>query len=113
MLWLIVRTVIAAVTIVAVSELASRLPRIGALILSLPIVSLLAFIMTWFKTKDVFVISQLARETLILVPLGLIFFVPFAFCERFQLGFWSAMLVGIFSTSFVMGFWLWLGSNRI
>ena len=43
--WNIVRVGIAAVTIVAVAELSKRFPRYGALLLSLPIVSILAFIL--------------------------------------------------------------------
>lgn len=109
MLWLIVRTLIAAGIIVAVSELASRLPRIGALILSLPIISILAFIMTWFQTNEINTISRLAKETLVVVPFGMTFFVPLAFCEKLHLDFWPAMLLGILSTSLMMGGWVWLG----
>ncbi len=42
-LWNILRVVIAAVTIVAAAELSKRYPRYGALLLSLPLISMLAF----------------------------------------------------------------------
>ena len=38
---------------------------------------------------------RLARETLVLVPLGLPFFIPLAFASRLGLGFWPALGAGI------------------
>jgi hypothetical protein len=40
--WNIVRVTVVALTVVAVAELSKRYPRWGALLLSLPIVSILA-----------------------------------------------------------------------
>lgn len=53
--------------------------------------------------------SVLARETLILVPLGLPFFVPLAFAERLGLGFWGAMTAGLIAASLTIGLWLAIG----
>ena len=41
--------------------------------LTLPLISMLAFIMTWNKEQEMGTITALARETMILVPLGLPF----------------------------------------
>ncbi|HCS50001.1 MAG TPA: hypothetical protein DIW81_00160, partial [Planctomycetaceae bacterium] len=73
------RAIIAGLVVAGVSELADRFPRLGALLLTLPVISIVAFIATWNKNQDLNTISQLARETLILVPLGLPFFIPLAF----------------------------------
>src|SRR3990172_7493716 len=105
MLWSIVRAIIAAGIIVAVAEISGRFPRLGALLLTLPIVSILAFVMTWTNARDVQVISRLARETLVLVPLGLPFFVPLAFAERLGLGFWAAFVAGIALAAATIGAW--------
>ena len=64
--WNIVRVLIAATTIVIVAELSKRFPRYGALLLSLPIVSILAFMLSWFQHHDLSAISKLARETLLI-----------------------------------------------
>ena len=90
-----VKIFISAAVIVLVSEIAGRSPRLGGLVLSLPIVSILAFVMTWYAQKDMAVITGLARETLILVPLGLPFFVPFAFANRTGLTFWPSCFLGV------------------
>jgi len=103
------RAAIAALVVVGVSEMADRFPRLGALLLTLPIVSIVAFIAVWQKEHDAGTISRLARETLILVPLGLPFFVPLAFSQRLGLSFWPAFGVGLVLASATIGCWFWLG----
>src|SRR5688572_17433141 len=92
--WNIARVAITAIIVVAVAELSKRSPRLGALLLSLPVVSILAFTFGWIQYRDMASVSRLARETLILVPLGLFFFVPFALAERLGLSFWFCLVAG-------------------
>lgn len=103
------RAVIAGLVVAGVSELADRFPRLGALLLTLPIVSIVAFIAVWQKEQELSTISRLARETLVLVPLGLPFFVPLAFAERLGVDFWTAFLAGVALASMTIGLWFWLG----
>lgn len=107
----LVRTIIAAVIIGVVSEISHRSPRIGAVLLTLPVVSILALLMTWFRDHNLANLSQLSRETLILVPLGLPFFIPLAFAERLGLNFWAALGAGLILATFTIGGWLWLGPS--
>jgi hypothetical protein len=106
MLSLILRVVIPVIVIVAVSEISHRMPRTGALLLSLPLVSILAFVASWYRDGDLHSLSAMARETLILVPLGLPFFLPLAFAERLGLGFWTATGVGLLLAGTTIGVWL-------
>lgn len=106
---LLIKGVVAGVIVVAVSEIAQRTPRLGALLLTLPIVSIIAFIATWQKDHQLTTISNLARETLILVPLGLPFFVPLALARPLNLSFWPAFALGIVLASVTIGLWFWLG----
>jgi len=48
-------------------------------------------------------------ETLVLVPLGLPFFLPLAFADRLGLNFWPAFGIGMLLASCTVGTWLWLG----
>ena len=107
-IWNIVRVGVAAVTIVAVAELSKRSPRYGALLLSLPIVSILAFVMSWFQHHDLPANSRMARDTLILVPLGLPFFVPLAFASRLGLDFWPALAAGVAVAALAITSWFLL-----
>jgi hypothetical protein len=109
--WNLARVALTAVIVVAVAELSKRFPRAGALLLSLPLVSILAFIAAWQQHRDLPAISRMARETLVLVPLTLPFFVPLAYAERLGLGFWAAFAVGIGCTSLALTVWLLLTST--
>lgn len=104
--WNIARVGIVAVTVVAVAELSRRYPRYGAVLLSLPLVSVLAFLASWLQHRDLPAISQLARETLVLVPLGLPFFIPFVFATRLGLGFWSCFVAGTVLATVSIASWL-------
>jgi len=106
---LILRGMVAGLVVVGVSELAGRYPKLGALLLTLPIVSIVAFAASWSKNHDLPAMAKLSRETLILVPLGLPFFVPLAFAERLGIGFWSAIFCGLALASLLIGIWLWFG----
>jgi hypothetical protein len=113
MWWTIVKVGIAAGTIVIVSEVAPRLPRVGALLLTLPVISIIAFIMTWLEYHDLAAVSRLSRETLVLVPLGLPFFVPLGFADKLGLAFWPALGAGLAFASITIGLYLWLGPSRL
>ena len=97
---------VSAILIATVSEVSRRSPRLGAILLSLPIISILAFGASWFRDHDLKALSQMAKETLVLVPLGLPFFVPLAFADRLGLGFWPAILVGLVLAILLIVVWL-------
>jgi len=98
---------------VAVTELSHRSPKVGAFVLTLPIVSIVALITVWLTRRDLANVSSLARETLVLVPLGLPFFVPLALAPKLGLGFWPAFLVGLAAASVTVGAWIWLGPKTL
>ncbi|MEX0727574.1 MAG: DUF3147 family protein [Planctomycetaceae bacterium] len=113
MIWTLVKALISATIIVTVAEISQRFPRWGALLLTLPIVSILAFVMSWQRDRDLSSVARLARETLILVPLGLPFFVPLAFADKFGIGFWSAFGLGIILAAATIGLWFAFGPKSI
>lgn len=109
---LLLRGIVAGATVILVTELARRYPRVGALVLTLPLVSLIAFVASWTKEADLPAISRLARETLILVPLGLPFFVPLAFAETLRLGFWSAFGLGLLLAGTTIGAYFYVAGAK-
>lgn len=104
--WYVLRVALAAMIVVAVAELSQRAPRAGALLLSLPLISILALLFGWFQHHDLPALSRLARETVVLVSLGLPFFLPLAFAQRLGLGFWAALLAGVVLAAGCIGLWL-------
>lgn len=107
------RVIVAAVIVVLVPQVSQRLPRLGALLLTLPIVSIIAFVMSWSEHRDVSSIARLARETLILVPLGLPCFIPLAFSEKLGIGFWPALGAGIGAAALTIGLWFRFGPAHL
>ncbi|MBY0586594.1 hypothetical protein K2X85_05425 [bacterium] len=107
----ILRAIVSAVILVAVAEVSKRQPRLGAILLTLPIVSILAFTLSWWQYHDLVAVSRLARETLVLVPLTLPFFLPLAFAERLHLGFWTALGLGLLLAGLAVGSWIMLAPS--
>jgi hypothetical protein len=108
MFWMLFRGCVAGAIVVLVSHIAERSPKLGALLLTLPVVSIVAFGFTWVEHHEIGTVARLARETLILVPLGLPFFVPLAMAERWGLSFWPAFVLGLLAASVCIGAWFWL-----
>jgi hypothetical protein len=63
MLYAAIKALLSGVIIATVSEVAKRNPAIGAIILSLPLISILAFIWLWRDTNDTEGIASLAQST--------------------------------------------------
>src|SRR5215212_9798259 len=110
---LIARGLIAGLVVVGVTILSNRYTKWGAFLLTLPLVSIIAFVATWQQTHDLPSISRVARETLVLVPLGLPFFLPLAFADKLGLGFWSSFGLGFLLATITVGLWLWLGPRSL
>lgn len=106
MLQQVIKAVVSTAVILAVAQIGQRSPRWGAVLLTLPIVSILAFLLTWHEHHDLRTVARLARETLVLVPLGLPFFIPLAFSERWGLGFWTALLMGTLLATLSIAAWI-------
>jgi hypothetical protein len=105
---LILRGLLAGFLVVAVAEVARQWPRVGSLILTLPIVIPVVFVVMYLGNADVRPISRMAREILFLIPLGLPFFVPLAVAERMGWGFWSAFVMGLVLVTGTISAYLWL-----
>ena len=76
MLYIAVKALVSGVIIAIVSEIAKRSPDLGALILSLPLISILAFIWLWRDTGDQEGIAALAQSTFWFVLPTLPLFLP-------------------------------------
>jgi hypothetical protein len=64
------RAIIAGLVVAGVSELAKHLPRRRVSLLTLPIVSTVAYIAVWNKEQELTNVSRLTRETFVLIQLG-------------------------------------------
>jgi len=91
MLYVAIKALISGLIIAVVSEVAKRTPALGALILSLPLISILAFIWLWRDTADKEGIAALAKSTFWFVLPTLPLFLVLPILLRSGAGFWSAL----------------------
>jgi hypothetical protein len=99
LLFLIVRTLISAVIIVAVAEIAKRSAPLGALVASLPLVSVLSMIWLWHDTGDALRLAAYAETTFWYVIPSLPMFILIALLLRAGVSFWISLSVGIVVTA--------------
>jgi hypothetical protein len=90
--YLIVKALLSGVIIMAVSEIARRSPAFGALVVSLPLVSLLGILWLWRDTGDSKRIAAHAEATFWYVIPSLPMFLALPWMLRHGVGFWLAML---------------------
>lgn len=94
--------------VIAVAEVSRRFPRVGSLVLTLPIVIPAVFVLMYLRTRDLAPISRMAREILLLIPLGLPFFVPLALAPRFGWSFWPSFAAGLLLVTATIALYLWM-----
>ena len=92
MLSLALKAALSGVIIAAASELARRAPTLGALVLSLPLISLLAFVWLWRDTGDSARIAALSESTFWYVLPTLPMFLVLPALLRHGVDFWLALI---------------------
>ncbi len=91
MLYLAAKALLSGILIAVVSEIAKRSPALGALILSLPLISILAFIWLWREGSDIEGIAALSQSTFFLVLPTLPMFLVLPALLKGGAGFWPAL----------------------
>ncbi len=94
MLYLTVKAALSGVIIAAASETARRSPALGALIVSLPLTSLLALVWLWHDSGDTQRIAALAQSTFWYVLPTLPMFLVMPALLRHGVGFWVTLAAG-------------------
>lgn len=94
MLYLAVKAGISGIIVALASEFARRQPTLGALILSLPLTSILGILWLWHDTDDTAHVAALAQSTFwyVLPTLPMFLLVPAML--RAGIGFWPALAAG-------------------
>lgn len=95
MIFYAIKTAISALLIVAISEIAKRSSFIGALLASLPLVSVLAMLWLYADTKDTGKISSLSSQIFWLVIPSLVLFAALPVLLKHGLGFYWSLLISM------------------
>jgi hypothetical protein len=103
MTYLIIKLFTSAAIILAVSEIAKRNTSLGALLLSLPLVSVLALCWLYYETKNVEKVSALASSTLWMVLPSLAFFILLPMLLKLRWNFFLSLTVASLGTAATYG----------
>lgn len=103
MLAFVVKVLVTAVLVGAISELGKRSSFAGALLASLPLTSLLALMWLYRDTGDALQAAQMARGVFWLVLPSLALFLVFPAGVKAGWGFWPSIAAGVGATLVAYG----------
>jgi hypothetical protein len=95
MLFFIGKTIFAALVISFVSFLSGKKTALAGFLTALPLTTILALAFSqveWGNSKQS---VEFAKSIFLAVPVSLLFFLPFLFSEKLNLGFWTCYLLGL------------------
>ena len=101
MTYYLVKTIITALIIVIVSEVAKRSTLIAAIIISIPLTSLLAFIWLYFDTRDYQKVINLSYGTILLTIPSFTFFLILPLLLKLKQNFTISIFVSILGTGII------------
>tara|TARA_B100000586_G_C19986809_1_gene374500 strand:+ start:328 stop:672 length:345 start_codon:yes stop_codon:yes gene_type:complete len=104
-MYLVVKTIITVIIIVAISEVARRSTLIAGILASIPLTSALAITWLYFDTKEVRSVIDLSNSILLLIPPSLTFFVVLPMVLK-KLDFAYSIFISIIAT--VLVYWLYI-----
>ncbi len=102
-MYLLAKTLVTALIVVAISELSRRYSLLAAFLASLPLTSLLAFIWIYVETKDVQKVAELSQSIVWLVIPSLTLFIVLPILLKMNMDFWLALAASAAATAAVYG----------
>jgi hypothetical protein len=109
MLYLAIKAAISGLIVAIVSEVAKRYPGFGALIASLPLVSVLGMIWLWHDKPDVPNMTAHVEATFWFVLPSLPMFLLMPLLLRSGVNFWTSLALGCALTIALYFGMIWLG----
>ena len=100
----IIKILISAILIALISEVSKRSKFFGAILASIPLVSVMAMIWLYIDTNDSLQVVQLSKSIFWLVIPSLVLFITFPIFIRLQLSFYTALsasLIAMVATYFI------------
>lgn len=101
------KVLLAATIIVVVTEISKTRTSVGALLLSLPTVSIVSLVWLYAETRDAERVAKLAGQTFWLVLPSLVLFVALPALLRAGMGFGPALALSMSGTAAAYGLMLW------
>ena len=111
-MYLVLKALLSGVIVAAASELARRSSLLGAVLISLPLLSILAVIWLYRDTRDTNAVAELSWSILWVILPSLVFFVVLPLALRSGIAFWTALALACAATALAYGAWIW-GARRL
>ncbi len=109
-MYLLLKALLSGAIIAAASELARRSSLVSAVLISLPLTSILAFVWLYRDTQDTGEVAELSWSILWVVVPSLVFFVVLPLALG-SVGFWPALVLA--STATALSYAAWIGTARL
>lgn len=98
MWYYLIKLTISALVIVAVSEIAKRNLAMAAVLASLPLTSLLAFVWLKLEGVEILQVAELSQQIFWLVLPSLVLFLAFPALLKYGLSFWLSLGLSVSAT---------------
>jgi len=109
--YLLLKALLSGLVIAVASELARRSSVLGAVLISLPLTSILAAIWLYRDTRDTDQVASLSWSILWVIAPSLVFFVVLPLALQHGVEFWVALGLACCSTALAYAGWLWAGTR--
>jgi len=109
MLWFVIKAALSGLIVAAVSTIAKRYPGFGALVASLPLVSVLGMIWLWHDKPDAENMAAHAHATFWFVLPSLPMFLLIPAMLRAGASFWATLIAGCALTVILYFAMTWIG----
>ncbi len=107
-MFFILKTVLSGLLIALISTIARRYPALGALVASLPLISVFGMIWLWQETHDPVKMEAHVSATFFYVIPSLPMFLLIPWMMRQNIPFWTALLIGCAVTVVLYLATMWL-----
>jgi uncharacterized membrane protein (GlpM family) len=106
-MYLLLKAAISGIVVAVASEAAKRSTLLGAVLVSLPVTSILALTWLYRDTGDREEVAALSWSILWVIVPSLVFFVALPVALRAGLGFTVSLLLACAVTAVAYGAWIW------
>ncbi|MGZ8783500.1 MAG: DUF3147 family protein [Gaiellaceae bacterium] len=106
LLW---KALVSGLLVAVASEVARRSTLLGAVLISLPLTSILALVWLYRETGDTDEVAALSWSILWVVVPSLVFFVALSLALRNGVAFWPALGIACTATAAAYGIWVFVG----
>ena len=104
-MYLVIKTIVTALVIVAISEIARRSTLFAGILASIHLPSVLAMTWLYFDTRNVKSVIELSNSVLLLIPPSIIFFLTFPFLLK-KIDFLISLAISILLTA--LTYWIYI-----